>query len=133
MHITQWIFRAEQQFAKREALEFEDRLYNWGQAADRVRRLASALNSQGLQRNDPIAILGTNSSFYYEAIYGIPLMGGIMVPRISAGRCRSTCTRCRIPTPRRCCSTAALRKSRSRSRPRTHLSLIHISEPTRPY
>ncbi len=80
MHITQWIFRAEQQFAKREALEFEDRLYNWGQAADRVRRLASALNSQGLQRNDPIAILGTNSSFYYEAIYGIPLMGGIMVP-----------------------------------------------------
>ena len=80
MHITQWIFRAEQQFGDREATEFEGRVHTWRQTADRVRRLAGALEGLGLQANDPIALLGTNSDNYLEGIYGIPLMGGIVVP-----------------------------------------------------
>lgn len=80
MHITQWIFRAEQQFGARESTEFEGRVQTWSQTADRVRRMAGALEGLGLSANDPIALLGTNSDNYLEGLYGIPLMGGIVVP-----------------------------------------------------
>ena len=80
MHITQWIFRAEQQFGNLESTECEGRVQTWKQTADRVRRLAGALEGLGLKTNDPIALLGTNSDHYFEGIYSIPLMGGILVP-----------------------------------------------------
>jgi long-chain acyl-CoA synthetase len=80
MHISQLVFRAEQLRGAHAATEFMDKRYTWAQTADRVRRIAGALQGLGLGRNDQIAILSLNSNVYFESLFGIPMTGARMVP-----------------------------------------------------
>lgn len=81
MHITQWIFRAEQQFGDRIALENNGREQSWRETADRIGRIGAFLTEQGVQKNDRVSILAANSAIYYELIFAIPLIGACMVPQ----------------------------------------------------
>lgn len=81
MHITQWIFRAEQQLAGRVALENDGLEQTWQQTAGRIRRMGSFFQSLGVHKNDHVSILALNSALYYELVYAIPLIGARMVPQ----------------------------------------------------
>jgi long-chain acyl-CoA synthetase len=52
----------------------------YGQLADRVRRLASALASHGISQNSRVGVLSTNSAEYVEIVYAIAELGAIWVP-----------------------------------------------------
>lgn len=80
MHITQLVFRAEQLNGPRPATEYLEQKFTWSQTADRVRRMAGALQALGLGRNDQIAILSLNSTLYFESLFAIPQLGARMVP-----------------------------------------------------
>ncbi|MGJ8669679.1 MAG: acyl-CoA synthetase [Oceanococcus sp.] len=80
MHITQIIFRAEQQNGDLPSTLFQGESMTWRQTAERIRKTAGGLQSLGLQRNDQIAILSLNSCQYLEALFAVPLMGARVVP-----------------------------------------------------
>ena len=80
MHITQIIFRAEQQYADSPSTQYMGEEMTWGQTAQRIRKTAGGLQSLGLQANDQVAILSLNSCQYFEGLFAIPLMGARVVP-----------------------------------------------------
>ena len=52
----------------------------WGEVRARVAKLASGLQSIGLENQGRVAILSLNSTAYLEAMYAVPWAGGIIVP-----------------------------------------------------
>jgi len=62
------------------ATRFEGRETNWQQALGLVRRFASVLADAGVSADVRVAILGTNSEAYFQALFAIPWAGGISVP-----------------------------------------------------
>jgi fatty-acyl-CoA synthase len=72
----------------RVAVVHGDRKYTYGELSERVGRLASALQSAGVERGDRVAILCPNIPAMLEAHFGIPGAGAIMVAintRLSRG------------------------------------------------
>jgi long-chain acyl-CoA synthetase len=51
----------------------------WGEFGDRVRRLATHLDAQGVGRGDRVAALLDNSPFYLELNFAIPALGAVLV------------------------------------------------------
>lgn len=80
MHITQLVHRAAQLNGKKPSTEYLGKNFTWSQTADRVSRIAGALDGLGLGVNDHIAILSLNSNLYFESLFGIPQIGARMVP-----------------------------------------------------
>jgi acyl-CoA synthetase (AMP-forming)/AMP-acid ligase II len=80
MFLTQGLRRAAQIRPNEESTVFRDRRRTWSETADRVARIAGGLKAAGVQSGDRIAILALNSDRYFELLYAIPWLGGVMVP-----------------------------------------------------
>jgi fatty-acyl-CoA synthase len=73
-------------FLERAAYVYPDRLsvvhgderYTWRQTYARCRRLASALASRGVGRNDTVAVMAPNTPPMYEAHFGVPMCGAVL-------------------------------------------------------
>lgn len=80
MNLTQGFKRAVQLAPHQLATLDGPRSRTWAQCADRVARLAGALQGLGVGAGDRVAVLGDNSDRYIEAYYAIPWAGGVIVP-----------------------------------------------------
>ncbi len=54
--------------------------YTFRDAADRMRRLAGALQQLGVSRLDRVATLDWNTHWHYEAYFAAPMMGAVLHP-----------------------------------------------------
>jgi long-chain acyl-CoA synthetase len=80
MYLTQALHRAVQQHPERIAVRFDGRTRTFRAFADRVARLAGALQRLGLQPGDRVAMLSLNSARYLEYLMAVPWAGGVLNP-----------------------------------------------------
>ncbi len=80
MYLTQGLRRSCARHPDRTALIADGRSHSWRRFRDRVARLAGALQEQGLEPGDRVAILSHNGAEYFEFSYGVPWAGGVIVP-----------------------------------------------------
>ncbi|MDO9316181.1 MAG: long-chain-fatty-acid--CoA ligase [Burkholderiaceae bacterium] len=80
MYLTQSLHRAVQQHPQRIAVRCGDRQHTFRELADRVARLAGALQQLGMQEGDRVAMLSLNSDRYLEYQWAVPWGGGVMNP-----------------------------------------------------
>ncbi|KAI3604128.1 Long-chain-fatty-acid--CoA ligase (plasmid) [Cupriavidus necator H850] len=80
MYLTQALHRAVQQHADRIAVRFGDRQQTFREFADRVARLAGALQALGMRNGDRVAMLSLNSDRYLEYLMAVPWGGGVLNP-----------------------------------------------------
>ena len=76
---THFLERAGEAYADRIAVVDGEVEYTWRDFRARARRLASALQAQGLEKGDRIAFLALNSEPLLLAHFGVPLAGGTLV------------------------------------------------------
>jgi acyl-CoA synthetase (AMP-forming)/AMP-acid ligase II len=62
------------------ATRYGDRQFTWSQTQQRIAKLASGLQTFGLEAGDRVGILSLNSDRYYESVFAIPWAGFAMVP-----------------------------------------------------
>ena len=62
------------------AIRFENRSRTWRELADRVARLAGALQSLGVGRGDRVAVLMLNQDRYLELYLAVAWLGAVIVP-----------------------------------------------------
>ena len=74
-----FLWRSEFVYPEKVAVVHEDRHYSYRDLAERVRRLASALQDAGLARGDRVAVIAPNIPALLEAHYGAPAAGGVLV------------------------------------------------------
>ncbi|MDQ6691709.1 MAG: acyl--CoA ligase family protein [Candidatus Dormibacteraeota bacterium] len=74
-----WIERAGEAYADRQAVVDGQVSYTWREFRDRSRRLASALRAAGLTKGDRIAFLAWNSEPALLAHFAVPQAGGVLV------------------------------------------------------
>ena len=80
MYLTQGLHRALQQHPDRTAVYFEGTRLTFRELADRVGRLAAALQGLGMAPGDRVAMLAMNSSRYLEYQLAVPWGGGVLNP-----------------------------------------------------
>ncbi len=80
MYITQSLKRAVQVNGKGIATIDGSRRQTWREFADRVAKLAGALQTLELSQGDRVAILALNSDRYLEAFFGVPWADGVIMP-----------------------------------------------------
>ncbi|QBQ99348.1 long-chain-fatty-acid--CoA ligase [Paraburkholderia pallida] len=80
MYQTQALHRARQQYGNRVAVRFAGRECTFGELAERVARLAGALQQLGMEEGDRIAMLSLNSDRYLEFQMAVPWGGGVLNP-----------------------------------------------------
>jgi Acyl-CoA synthetases (AMP-forming)/AMP-acid ligases II len=71
--LTQTLHRA----SDREIVYGKTR-YTWSKFYERVKRLASALESFGVKKGSKVAVIDYDTNKYFEAYYAIPMMGAIL-------------------------------------------------------
>jgi len=74
-----FLHRSAQAMPGRVAVVHGEDRYTYAQLADRVGRLASALQAAGVERGDRVAVLCPNVPAILEAHYGVPACGGVLV------------------------------------------------------
>ncbi len=62
------------------ATMFENRQWTWAELADRVARLAGALQALGIGKGDRVAVLSLNQDRYIELYLGVAWAGAVIVP-----------------------------------------------------
>src|SRR5215212_1925196 len=72
--------RSADVFREKPAVVYRETSYTFPELRNRVRRLASALASAGVEKGDRVAVICPNIPPMLEAHYGIPLAGAVMVP-----------------------------------------------------
>ncbi|MFA5122007.1 long-chain fatty acid--CoA ligase [Zavarzinia sp.] len=80
MYITQPLHRAVQQHPDKVALRCGRRSQTFRSLADRVARLAGALQCLGMAPGDRVAMLALNSDRYFEYMIAVPWGGGVINP-----------------------------------------------------
>jgi acyl-CoA synthetase (AMP-forming)/AMP-acid ligase II len=80
MYLTQLLHRAVQQHPDRIAVRASQVAFTFLEFADRVARLAGALQSLGLRAGDRVAMLSLNSHRYLEYQMAVPWAGGVLTP-----------------------------------------------------
>ena len=80
MYLTQALHRAVQLRPERIAVRFGGRQRTFREFADRVARLAGALQKLGMHGGDRVAMLSLNSDRYLEYQMGVPWGGGVLNP-----------------------------------------------------
>jgi fatty-acyl-CoA synthase len=50
----------------------------WGEVGERCRRLASGLQSLGVERGDTVALLAPNTPEAFECAFGVPMLGAVL-------------------------------------------------------
>ena len=106
--MTSALLRTKKLFGDRPAIVDAEKNFTWGEHLDRVEKLAGALAGLGINKGDRFGIIGPNTFRYTELIHASYWAGAIPVP-----------INHRLAPPE---IIHIL-----------ELSLIHISEPTRPY
>ncbi len=71
---------AEQQYPRRTAVVCGKERFTYAQFAERVGRLAGALQKAGVQTGDRVAFLSTNCHRLLEAYYGVIEAGAVLLP-----------------------------------------------------
>jgi acyl-CoA synthetase (AMP-forming)/AMP-acid ligase II len=67
-------------FSDQEIIVFEGKRFTYGEALERVRRLASSLGDLGIKPGDRVATLQTNSNQFIETYYATATLGATFVP-----------------------------------------------------
>ncbi|WP_377267457.1 long-chain fatty acid--CoA ligase [Peterkaempfera sp. SMS 1(5)a] len=80
MYLTQSLHRAVQQTPDSVATIFGDRVRTFREVADRVARLAGALQGLGVAEGDRVGVLALNSDRFHEALYATWWIGGAVNP-----------------------------------------------------
>lgn len=80
MYLTQGLHRGVQQHPDRVAVRYVDRTRTFREVADRVARLAGALQALGMRPGDRVAMLSLNSDRYLEYFMAVPWGGGVLNP-----------------------------------------------------
>ncbi|OYV02150.1 MAG: fatty-acid--CoA ligase [Burkholderiales bacterium PBB5] len=80
MYLTQSLHRAVQQHPQRIATRCGHRQHSFSELADRVARLAGALQQLGMHEGDRVAMLSLNSDRYLEYQLAVPWGGGVLNP-----------------------------------------------------
>jgi long-chain acyl-CoA synthetase len=80
MYLTQGLHRMVQQHPDRVALRFRGHQRTFRELADRVGRLAGALQRLGMRAGDRVAMLSLNSDRYLEYQMAVPWGGGVLNP-----------------------------------------------------
>ena len=80
LYLTQGLHRAVQQHPRQIATICGSRQQDYAQYADRVARLAGALQAEGMARGDRVGMLSLNSDRYLEFYFGTWWGGGAVNP-----------------------------------------------------
>jgi acyl-CoA synthetase (AMP-forming)/AMP-acid ligase II len=97
IHLTQGVHRAMRQHPDRPATVCGSRRQNHAQFADRVARMAGALQQLGMNAGDRVGILSLNSDRYLELYFAVWWGGGVVNPintRWSAGEIAHSIDHC---------------------------------------
>ncbi|MFT5575224.1 MAG: long-chain acyl-CoA synthetase [Bermanella sp.] len=78
--LSSLLVRNAQTIPNQIATVMEGREKTWSELLLRVKRIAGALQAQGVKPGDRIGILALNSDRYFELIYAIPWLGAVAVP-----------------------------------------------------
>jgi fatty-acyl-CoA synthase len=70
--------RAAAVFPDRPAVVHGRRRYSWAEAAERCRRLGSALAQRGIGKGDTVAVMAPNIPEMWEAHHGVPGIGAVL-------------------------------------------------------
>jgi fatty-acyl-CoA synthase len=70
-----FLVRSASVYPNRLAVVHGERRYNWREALERCRRLASALTARGVGRGDTVALMAPNIP---EAHFGVPMAGAVL-------------------------------------------------------
>ncbi len=70
--------RTAKVFPNRVSVVYGDIQFCWSETFERCKKLASALNSEGLERGDVVGFLAVNTPELYEAHFGIPMAGLVL-------------------------------------------------------
>lgn len=73
-----FLLRAARVYPQRVAVVHGARRSTWAETLERCRRLGSALQRRGVQRNDVVAVMAPNIPAMYEAHFGVAMCGGIL-------------------------------------------------------
>ncbi|MDA0702312.1 MAG: acyl-CoA synthetase [Proteobacteria bacterium] len=73
-----YLARTAAVFPKRTAVIHGALRRNWGETAERCRRLASALAARGIGLGDTVAVMAPNIPELLEAHFGVPMTGGVL-------------------------------------------------------
>jgi acyl-CoA synthetase (AMP-forming)/AMP-acid ligase II len=73
-----FLVRSASVFPNRLAVAHGERRYNWREALERCRRLASALTARGIGRGDTVALMAPNIPEAFETHYGVPMAGAVL-------------------------------------------------------
>lgn len=80
MRITQLLEQAIHSRGQHTATLCAGRERSWQQLGERIPRAASALQAQGLEAGDTVAVLSMNSDNYIETFFAVPWAGGVLAP-----------------------------------------------------
>ncbi|BDZ45161.1 AMP-binding protein [Naasia aerilata] len=75
-----WLRRRAVSSASGVALVFRDAEIGYAELADRVDRLAAALQQRGIRAGDRVAYLGNNHPSFVEALFATARIGAVFVP-----------------------------------------------------
>ena len=78
--IGTWPRRRAVKSADHPAIVFRDRATSYSELADRVDRLAAALQERGIGFGDRVSYLGNNHPSFVETLFATTLLGAIFVP-----------------------------------------------------
>jgi fatty-acyl-CoA synthase len=73
-----FLVRSASVYPNRLAVVHGERRYNWREALERCRRLASALTARGIERGDTVALMAPNIPEAFEAHFGVPMAGAVL-------------------------------------------------------
>ncbi|MCB1273510.1 MAG: o-succinylbenzoate--CoA ligase [Leucobacter sp.] len=78
--IGPWVARKLARCAGETAIAYRDQRITYAELAERIDRLASALNARGVQPGDRVAYLGNNHPAFLETLFAAAQIGAIFVP-----------------------------------------------------
>ncbi|KAK1272541.1 Butyrate--CoA ligase AAE11, peroxisomal [Acorus gramineus] len=75
-----FLHRAATAYADRTSIVYGDTRYTWKQTYNRCHRLASALRSLNISKNDVVSVLAPNVPAMYEMHFAVPMAGAVLNP-----------------------------------------------------
>ena len=73
-----FLHRTADVYGDYKSVIYEDRAYTWSQTRERCVRVASSLNSFGIETGDTISVLAFNTPEMFESHFSIPMAGAIL-------------------------------------------------------